>query len=54
MVTLKDAVKAAEARYSPETWEAMTPKERTESIYQEMRRLDSEEIDGADVSLRFA
>ena len=43
--TVEQAVAAARARHPDGEWERLSPSERTEAIYREMRRIDAEAVD---------
>ncbi len=43
--TVEQAVAAARARHPDGEWERLSPQERTEAIYREMRRLDAEAVE---------
>ncbi len=43
-VTFQQAFESVILRYSPETWQMLTPREHTAAIYREMRRMDAEAV----------
>ena len=42
--TLQQALDAARARFGPEHWTRLNPAEQTRIVYEEMRRIDLEQI----------
>ena len=43
--TVEQALAAARARHPDGEWERLFPPERTEAIYQEIRRIDAEAVE---------
>jgi len=46
--TFLRAVAAAQDRFPGDLWRALMPKERTDAIYDELRRLDAESLANAE------